>query len=97
MVVEVKHIMCTALSRLCAVLQALELMPQPPQAFGSAEARYEQRFECFRTVESMHVPFEVVQAQTTVQAGVTCCYKVLPAHAAASRILASFDIPGFIL
>ena len=61
--------MCTAMSRLCAILQTLGITAQPPQTFGSAEARYEQRFECFRTVENMFVPFEVVREATTVTAG----------------------------
>jgi hypothetical protein len=72
-VLEVKGALCTALSRLAAIIQAFGIMPTPHLAFGTEEGRFRQRFEVFEVLgEAVYVPYEHVLLHLSLPAGVPC-------------------------
>jgi hypothetical protein len=51
-VTDATRVLCTAYWQLCLAVSAAGVIKDIEPAFGSAQMRYEQRFECFVVVEN---------------------------------------------
>jgi hypothetical protein len=68
---DIKHALTTGLSRLAAIAQHLGLVPRVESAFGSAELRFNQRFESFEILgDDLYIPYERVVKEITIPDGV---------------------------
>jgi hypothetical protein len=61
-VMDTRRVLCNCYMQLCVALEKGGVIKCPQPMFGSEEARYAQRFECFKVFpQPVYVPFKVMK------------------------------------